>query len=298
LKLAYQLPYQWQALLDFMRPRAIPGVEEIGQDRYRRTLRVDGIAGHLEVQPLPGENQLWLTVSPNLAGQLPQITARVRRVFGLDVDPGVVAGHLSQDPLLSPILQAYPGLRLPGTWDGFEIAVRAILGQQISVQAASTLAGRLVAAYGEPFNETGQGGLRSLFPRPEQLAGASLLEVGMPAKRRETIRSLAAAVAAGQVDFSMPAGLDNFVASLISLPGIGPWTAHYIALRLGAPDAFPSGDLGLRRAVSLPGTTLISEKDLLRMAERWRPWRAYAAIYLWMMHSTSLNTHLTGLGDL
>jgi 3-methyladenine DNA glycosylase/8-oxoguanine DNA glycosylase len=287
--LPYLPPYDWDSLAAFFAARVLPGVEQAGAQDYLRTIRIDGKTGLLEVRPLPGQNLLALRVSPQFAAGaagLASIAGRVRRMFDLDANPDLIAHHLGQDARLAPLLAAYPGLRLPGAWDGFELAVRAVLGQQISVRAATSLSGKLTQAYGEPLGvPSAAGGPRLLFPRPEVLAEASLAELGMPASRRETIRRLASAVAGGRLDFSLSAGLDDFVAAFTQLPGIGPWTAHYVALRLGAGDAFPSGDLGVRRGASAPGTDLISQKNLLAQAEAWRPFRAYAVMYLWKSYS-------------
>jgi AraC family transcriptional regulator of adaptative response / DNA-3-methyladenine glycosylase II len=281
LRLDYQPPFDWASLLGFFRPRAIPGVEEVESGMYRRSLHLDGRAGLLEVRHLPAENQVQVDIAQALVGSLPMIVTRVRCMLDLDSDPAPIARHLSCDPELLPLVRAYPGLRVPGAFDGFEIAVRAILGQQVSVAAASTLAGRLVQQYGEPLDATGGEGVSRLFPRPEVLAEASLEKIGMPGKRRDTIRALAAALVQGKIELSVQNGLEDFIERLLELPGIGPWTAHYLALRLGEPDAFPSGDLGLRRAMTAEGEPLISEKRLLQRSLAWRPWRSYAAVYLW-----------------
>jgi AraC family transcriptional regulator of adaptative response / DNA-3-methyladenine glycosylase II len=242
---------------------------------------LNGIAGIVEVRPVQGKNQLSLRISPGVSGHLMQIVARVRRMFDLGADPEGINLHLSQDPFLQPLVQSNPGLRVPGAWDGFEVAVRAILGQQISVPAARTLADRLVKAYGEPISGYEQTGLRRVFPKPESLAGSSLVEIGMPVKRKETIRSLAQAVIEGEIDLTVSAGLEEFAKDLLRIPGIGDWTSQYIALRLSEPDAFPAGDLGLLQAATEPVEPLITEKNLLQRAETWRPWRAYAAVHLW-----------------
>jgi 3-methyladenine DNA glycosylase/8-oxoguanine DNA glycosylase len=256
-------------------------VEEVEPAYYRRTIRLDGQIGFLEVYPMPDRHLLRLRVSPELSGSLMQVVARVRRMFDLGADPEIIELQLSRDPYLLPLLNSRSGLRVPGAWDGFEVAVRAILGQQISVQAANTLAGRLVEAYGQQVSESGYSQLTHVFPTAGVLQGASLTEVGLPENRRETIRRLAQSVVEGRVDFSAAQGLEDFAARMVQLPGIGSWTAQYIALRMSEPDAFPASDLGLRRAVTRPGEPLISEKGLLRRAEAWRPWRAYAAVHLW-----------------
>ncbi len=285
LRLGYRPPFDWASLLEFFRSDAVPGVETVDSQCYRRSIALDGQAGLLEVQPVPGEHQLCMRVSSNLTGSLAPIVARVRRMFDLGADPEIISEQLGQDPALRPFLAAYPGLRVPGAWDGFEMAVRAILGQQVSITAAATLAGRLAQVYGEPFgdpsNEINPVGINRLFPWPEALAYANLEAPGMPAKRWEAIRGLAAAAADRQVDFSAARGLDDLVGNLVRHPGIGPWTAHYLALRLGEPDAFPGGDLALRRAASDLDGAAYSEKTLTARSAMWRPWRSYAAMYLW-----------------
>jgi AraC family transcriptional regulator, regulatory protein of adaptative response / DNA-3-methyladenine glycosylase II len=281
LKLSYRPPYDWDSIIEFFKARAIPGVEEVEPGCYRRSIRLDGQSGILEVRPIPGRHLLRLRVSPELSSSLMQVVARIRRMFDLGADPEIIELHLSKDPHLLPLVNSRPGLRVPGAWDGFEVAIRAILGQQISVPAATTLAGRLVEAYGEQMNDLGQAGISRIFPAAEALQDASLAEVGLPANRRETIRCLAKSVVDERVDFAVSNGLEDFVDALIHLPGIGSWTAQYIALRLSEPDAFPVGDLGLRRAATEQGEPPISEKSLLQCAEAWRPWRAYAAVHLW-----------------
>jgi AraC family transcriptional regulator of adaptative response / DNA-3-methyladenine glycosylase II len=206
---------------------------------------------------------------------------RVQRLFDLKAVPEAIAGHLGADPALAEALQHAPGLRLPGAWDGFELAVRAILGQQISVKAATSLSGRVAQAYGEPLcAETSD--LRYLFPTPDRLAEAPLTGLGLMPKRAETIRALARAIVQGELALHTAANLDEAVAQLVAIPGIGAWTAHYIAMRaLGEPDAFPAGDLILRRAATLVPEPPLTEVQLRQRAEAWRPWRAYAAMLLW-----------------
>jgi AraC family transcriptional regulator of adaptative response / DNA-3-methyladenine glycosylase II len=212
------------------------------------------------------------------------VIARVRRVFDLAADPAVIEAHLSEDPDLAPLVAARPGLRAPGAWDGFELAVRAVLGQQISVVAARNLAGRLAETYGEPLDEDAAraSGLRRFFPEPEALALADVETLAMPRARGRALVGLAAAAAADPELFGMRRSLDEAVAALRALPGIGEWTAQYIAMRaLREPDAFPSADIGLMRALESPGGVRPTAVELLARAERWRPWRAYAASHLW-----------------
>lgn len=267
LELRYRPPFDWAALLGFLAGRAIGGVEHVEGDIYRRTIVTGRGPGWIEVRPA-GATALALSIHCPDSGELLTIASRVRRLFDLDADPQAIAGHLRPDALLGPLLKARPGLRVPGAWDGFELGVRTILGQQVSVAGASTLAARLVQKLGQPvaFDATG---LTHTFPSPAEVAEADLA-TGMPASRAETIREFARAVASGHVTFDAAVDSLAFQEKLQSLAGIGPWTAQYIAMRaLSDPDAFPAGDLVLRRACREVDT------------EPWRPWRAYAAMHIW-----------------
>ncbi|MBX5481768.1 MAG: DNA-3-methyladenine glycosylase 2 family protein [Myxococcaceae bacterium] len=280
LRLALRPPYDWDALLSFLAPRAIPGVEHIDAGVYRRTF--DG--GWLQVRPDEG-HALVLTVTPTrpLRGELMAITRRIRRMFDLNADPLAIAAVLSADPLLAPSVRARPGLRVPGAWDPFETCVRAILGQQVSVRAATTLSGRLVERFGTQI-DGGPLGLTHHFPTPAKLERAAIESIGVPRARAECIRAIARA--AGTL--SEPAGsLDALIARLTALPGIGPWTAHYLAMRVfREPDAFPSGDLVLRKAAQTS-----TPRALEARAESWRPWRAYAAMHLWAPFTQPESNH-------
>jgi len=283
VKLGYRPPYDWEAILSFLRARAIPGIEVVSSGRYARTIAIGDERGVLVVEPAE-RNCLQATVRfPNLKN-LPAIIARVRRVFDLAADPLAIGAHLSQDPVLTPLVAARPGLRVPGAWDGFELAVRAILGQQITVPAATMLAGKLVLSYGEKIDGPAalDKGLTHVFPTPQQLVGADLAAIGMPKARRIALSSLAAAVVADPLIFGPRRSLEEAVVQLRSLAGIGEWTAQYIAMReLREPDAFPAADIGLMRAMSDGSGVRPSPAELLAHAERWRPWRAYAALHLW-----------------
>jgi AraC family transcriptional regulator of adaptative response / DNA-3-methyladenine glycosylase II len=205
-------------------------------------------------------------------------------VFDLAADPDTIGAHLSLDPVLAPLVAARPGLRVPGAWDGFELAVRAIFGQQITVPAATKLLGKLVQAHGVPLPATAKEaeGLSHLFPSPARVAGADIAALGMPNARAAAVTSLARAIADDPVIFSRGASLEEAIAKLRSLPGIGEWTAQYIAMReLREPDAFPAADIGLMRAMATADGRRPSPAELLMRAERWRPWRAYAASHLW-----------------
>jgi len=202
-------------------------------------------------------------------------------MFDLDAEPQTIAAALSTHPRLRALLERRPGLRLPGSWDGFEIAARAVIGQQVSVAAARTMAARLAQRHGEPLALSGADGLTQLFPRPEALADADFAGIGFTQARAQALRTVARAVLDGAVDFRSDSTLEDFVARWTALPGIGPWTAHYIAMRaLGHPDAFPADDLVLQRAVANDGSRL-SARALGAQAEAWRPWRSYAVVQLW-----------------
>jgi AraC family transcriptional regulator of adaptative response / DNA-3-methyladenine glycosylase II len=285
LLLSYAPPYDWPAMIGFLAARAIPGVEVVESDRYRRTVELDGCQGTVEVSPAPGRDALAVTIRFRNVRALPAIVGRVRRVFDLAADVARIAAQLAEDPSLAPLVAARPGLRVPGAWDGFELAVRAILGQQITVTAARRLAGRLVAAHGEHLTagpEPADPGLTSLFPRPERLAAADLGSLGMPRARAAALSALAAAAAADPRLFHPQQDLAAAVTRLRGLPGIGEWTAQYVAMRaLREPDAFPAADIGLLRALRGADGRRPTPAALLARAEAWRPWRAYAAQYLW-----------------
>jgi AraC family transcriptional regulator, regulatory protein of adaptative response / DNA-3-methyladenine glycosylase II len=283
VKLGYRPPYDWGAILSFLRARAIPGVEAVSSGRYARTIAIGDKHGLLIVEPAERSCLKAIVRFPNLRN-LPAIIARVRRFFDLAADPLAIDAHLSQDPVLAPLVAARPGLRVPGAWDGFELAVRAILGQQITVPAAARLLGKLVLSYGEKIADRValDQRLRHVFPTPQQLAGTDLSAIGMPQARRTALSALAAAVVADPLIFGPRRSLEEAIAQLRSLEGIGEWTAQYIAMReLREPDAFPAADIGLMRVMSDESGVRPSPAELLARAERWRPWRAYAALHLW-----------------
>jgi AraC family transcriptional regulator of adaptative response / DNA-3-methyladenine glycosylase II len=293
VKLAYRSPYDFGAMLEFLASRAIPGVEKVEAGRYARTIALGEHHGVLTVEQGMRDSLNVGVHFPRLEA-LASIIARVRRVFDLATDPQLICAHLSQDELLAPLVAARPGLRVPGGWDGFELAMRAILGQQITVPAASGLAGKLVRAYGTPLSESFAStveGLTHVFPRPERLIGTDLGALGMPSSRARALSSLAAAVAADPAIFGPSRGLEEAIAKLRSLSGIGEWTAQYIAMReLREPDAFPAADIGLMRALAGPDGRRPTPAELLARAQGWRPWRAYAALHLWFHDSHTLGT--------
>ena len=273
--LTYRPPLDWDALLGFLAPRAIPGVEEVRDGCYRRTLMADGRPSLLEVEPRPRT----CSVEVRLTYADPaRVAYRVRRLMDLDAEPALIDGHLGRDPVLATIVTARPGLRSPGAFDVFELTIRAILGQQVSVAAATTLSGRLVALAGTPLL-TPSGGLTHVFPLPADLAAADLGRLGVPGRRAETLQLLSKAVAEGELRLEAEPAAAS--AALLAMPGIGPWTVSYVAMRgMGDTDAFPAADLGLRRAAAAIGLP-DDPAQLTTRAERWRPWRSYAVHHLW-----------------
>ncbi|MEX2964539.1 AlkA N-terminal domain-containing protein [Microbulbifer sp. TYP-18] len=280
LYLDYRPPLDWQQLLAFFRARAVTGVEQVEGDAYLRSFAMDGCRGVVRVSNDAARHRLVVEIGgPEGGTNLYELNQRLRRLFDLDADSEQVRSVLGGDPLLARQLKLAPGLRLPGAWDPFENALRAILGQQISVAAATTLAGRLAARYGESFVDDA-GVERRLFPGAEQLARADFAGLGLTRRRADTLRSFVAATVAGRLNFTH-ASLEEWCAQVTALPGIGHWTAQYIAMRgLSMPDAFPSTDLGILQALGSAGEKA-KPKEALARAERWRPWRAYGAILLW-----------------
>jgi AraC family transcriptional regulator of adaptative response / DNA-3-methyladenine glycosylase II len=277
LRLAFRPPYDLEAALAFLGARAIPGIERVEASAYARTIAAASGPAAVRLCGVPGRNELLLLVHGAPATALLAITSHARRVFDLGADPAAVAAVLRKDPLLAPLVRRRPGLRVPGAWDPFECAVRAILGQQVSVAAARTLAARLVERAGVSL-ERPIDGLSRVFPSPRALAGANLSGLGLTAARARTIAALARAVADGRLDLG--GSPDAVRAALVEISGVGAWTAEYVALRaLGEPDAFPTADLVLRRAAG--GSRALAERELAARAEAWRPWRGYAAFHLW-----------------
>ncbi len=279
LELDYHPPLAWPRSLKFLADRAIPGVESVESNRYSRAAIIGECRGWINVEPADRENALRVEISRSLAQALPPLLARIRNLFDLDAQPQLIEAQLRQDLRLCQIVKRQSGLRLPGAFDGFEMAVRAVLGQQIRVRAARTLAGRMTESFGDPI-ETPNPNLNRLPVNAKRLAqadAADLTRRGLTRSRAECLLALARAVAAGDLKLEPGVDVESTIERLTQLPGIGDWTAQYIAMRaLRWPDAFPYSDLGLRKAL---GET--SSKRILEIAESWRPWRAYALMHLW-----------------
>jgi AraC family transcriptional regulator of adaptative response / DNA-3-methyladenine glycosylase II len=279
LTLAYRPPYAWRHVLRFLADRATPGVEAVENGAYLRTAAIGNIQGWFKVEPIAGRNAISVELATSLLHVLPAVLARVKHLFDLSARPDVIAQCLASHAMLRAAVRRVPGLRVPGAFDGFELAVRAVVGQQISVRAATTIAGRLAATYGEPI-ETPFSALTRLAPTPERLAktrAASLAKLGLRSSVAGSIRALSSAMVKNRLRVEPGCDPQAAIDALQACAGIGPWTAQYVAMRaLRWPDAFPEGDLGLLKA---SGAT--SARGLRDAAEAWRPWRAYAAMYLW-----------------
>jgi AraC family transcriptional regulator, regulatory protein of adaptative response / DNA-3-methyladenine glycosylase II len=280
----YRPPYDWEWLLGFLTMRAIPGIERVVDGSYMRSLRAGTHTGWFRVRSSGRHaSAVEVEISDSLVPALLPVRAAVRRLFDLDAEPATLSQHFAADAIIGPLVRRRPGLRLPGAVDGFELAVRGVLGQQISVAAARTLAGRLHTAYGEPLEDAD--GIDRLAAVPARLARAdpeAISRLGMPLSRACTIVRLAQSVASGAISFAPTADIAGAISALQRVPGIGPWTAEYIAMRgYQWPDAFPATDLGIRNA--------LRGHDAAAVSEAWRPWRAYAAIHLWNSLSSNPN---------
>jgi AraC family transcriptional regulator of adaptative response / DNA-3-methyladenine glycosylase II len=280
--LSYRPPYDWASMIGFLQARAVEGVEVVTADSYRRVITFDGAIGSIEVTHAPEQSALSVTVRFPRLNVLPVIIARVRRQFDLGAEPAAIAAALSCDPILAPLVKSRPGLRVPGAWDGFEIAVRAVLGQQITVKAATRLAGRLVAALEDLTAERiGVPGLTHAFPPPDRFEVEVLAGLGMPRPRAVALAAIAGAARRDTRLFDPRRDLAEAVARLRELDGVGEWTAQYIAMRaMGESDAFLASDIGVLRALASAGQRP-KAAEVARRAEAWRPWRAYAMLHLW-----------------
>ncbi|BAC91550.1 AlkA N-terminal domain-containing protein [Gloeobacter violaceus] len=295
LRLGYRKPFNWSAFLAFLAPRAIRGVEAVTGETYRRSLRAADGAALVTVTDDPQAGVLVARVQSDRVAALSAVAARLRRFFDLDADPAAIAAVLGADPLLAPLLETVPGRRIPGTMDSFELAVRAIVGQQVSVTGARTIVGRIAERWGEPLDlhlgALPPDGPLLLFPQVQALVNAPLEDVGVMPARARAIRALAAALVEDPELLNPAPPPARTVARLLQLPGIGPWTAQYVAIRaLGDPDAFPAGDLGLLKATS-SGRPHLTPRALELRSQAWRPWRAYAAIHLWASQAATTDKH-------
>ncbi len=280
-RLAYRAPFATDTLLSFLGARAVPGIEEVRDGTYVRSVR--GPGGVAILAFTPRSDHVAVRVSGKGSLDLDDLRARSRRAFDLDADPVAIDETLAADPAMTPLVDRVPGIRVPGTFDGFELLLRAIFGQQVSVAGARTSLGRLVMTAGAPLDRP-SGGITRLFPTPERVAELPPEAFGMPRARAQTIRRVADLVARNELDLSGASSSEEALERLGDVPGIGPWTLAYVAMRaLRDPDAFMPGDLGVRKGFESLGLES-TQKAMVTRAERWRPWRAYAVIHLWHTH--------------
>jgi AraC family transcriptional regulator, regulatory protein of adaptative response / DNA-3-methyladenine glycosylase II len=281
LTLSYRPSFNWERMLGFFELRAIPGVESVAGNAYHRTIRINATTGAISVTHSPKGNALLLTVALSDSRDLMSIAERVRRMFDLDANMTTIQDVLAADAVLEAAMAKHPGVRLPGTWDPFEAGIRAVVGQQVSVRGACTVLGRITARVGQQSESTDHPELTYFFPTAQELNACDLRGIGMPEMRARTIKALAEEVDSRRLSFVVKGSLSNFIEQLIRIPGIGEWTAHYIAMRgMGEPDAFPATDLGIIKAMR-QGDKRPTPQQIRQIAQKWRPWRAYAAMYLW-----------------
>ncbi|MBW1890686.1 MAG: DNA-3-methyladenine glycosylase 2 family protein [Deltaproteobacteria bacterium] len=281
LSLSFKPPFNFRQLTGFLKFRAIPGVEFAGDDIYSRSIEIDGKAGVFTVTCNRARSAVTVEARFPDPNTLPVIAEAVKNIFDLDAPVKTIDGHLKKDRFMGSMVSQNPGIRVPGSFNGFELCIRAIIGQQISVKGATTIIGRIAANYGKKLNRPNDFSLKYLFPTPEKLAAADFESIGLTRVRIATIQLLSTAVLENRINFnpsSDPAVLKN---ALVRIKGIGEWTAQYVLMRtVKYPDAFPCSDLGLLKAAS-PNETPIPEKRLKEMSIPWKPWRAYAAMHLW-----------------
>ena len=281
LTLPYRPPFDWRHMLGFFEQRAIPGVEFVEGGAYHRTIRINETTGAISVTHPATRNALRLKVALSDSRDLMSIVERVRRMFDLDANMAAIHEVLAADPMLERSVAKHPGVRLPGAWDPFEAAIRAVVGQQVSVKGARTTLGRIAAKTGPRYESADYPELTRFFPTAHELNACDPGGLGMPEKRVRTIQALAKEVDGKRLAFVVKGSLSDFIEQLTRIPGIGDWTAQYIAMRaMGEPDAFPAGDLGIIKALR-QGDQRLTLPQIRQIAEKWRPWRAYAAMRLW-----------------
>ena len=275
---SYRRPFDWQSHLAYLAYRSIPGVEIVTETTYARTISMAERLGHFIVEFEPGSNRVNIDIRYSEPQLFSQIIEKIKSIFDLCADSEHIDKFLAKDKRLKPMVNQFPGLRVPGCWSGFEVAVRAVLGQQVTVKAASTLVSRICARYGQPYQSTIDG-LSYVFPEPEIIQWSNLDNMGIIGRRTEAIKGIAESVTSGQLVIDGSIDSKEFVDKICTIKGVGDWTALYIAMRaLNDPNAFPYSDLILRRSLTRKELT---PKQLLALSESWQPWRAYAVMLLW-----------------
>jgi AraC family transcriptional regulator of adaptative response / DNA-3-methyladenine glycosylase II len=279
VRLSYHPPFDWPRMLRFLRARSVKGVELVRDDAYLRTVRLGSHSGSISVRNEPDECALLVESTPSLAPVQAALLERLRHLFDLHARPDLISAHFAGDPVLASAVASRPGLRVPGAFDGFELAARAILGQQVTVQAATTIAGRFAAALGEPI-DTPHAELTHHSPEARRVADATIDEIaslGIIRTRARSLIAVAREMERGRLTLDAGADPSAAIAQLVRVPGIGPWTAHYIAMRaLKWADAFPKEDIALRNALGR-----VSARRAEQLSHPWRPWRSYATMHLW-----------------
>jgi DNA-3-methyladenine glycosylase II len=286
LELPFKAPFDWPRILRFFGGRSTPGVEAVEDGVWHRAIDWDGDSGVLNVRKHPKKHCIVATIDGAASRHADALAAPIARMFDLHADPKAIGASLAADPWLAPLVAAVPGLRVPGAWSAFELVVRAIVGQQVSVKAGTTIIGRIVQRAGERIEGHPHETTAWRFPTPAALAAADLEKIGMPGKRIEALQGFARAVASGEVPVdavgSAPVDVARLRASLLALPGIGPWTVEYVAMRAWRDaDAWPAYDLVLMQSIALRDPALVRPHQQRVRTDAWRPWRAYAAMHLW-----------------
>ncbi|CAG4902471.1 DNA-3-methyladenine glycosylase family protein [Paraburkholderia saeva] len=284
LELPFKPPFDWPRVLRFFAGRATPGVEAVEEGAYRRAIEWAGDSGTLTVCLHPKKRCIVAGLEGAVGQHAEALATPIGRMFDLRADPAAIRAHFADDPWLAPLVEAAPGLRVPGAWSGFELVVRAIVGQQVSVKAATTIIGRLVQRAGLRIEGHAYESTAWRFPTPAALASVDLAQIGMPGKRIAALQGFAQAVASGAVPVDDAAIVDPVAmrAALLALPGIGPWTVEYVAMRAWRDaDAWPALDLVLMQAIAARDPALVRPAQQRARTEAWRPWRAYAAMHLW-----------------
>ena len=276
-RLSYTAPLDWPRLLRFLSARSVTGVESVHEDAYLRTVRIGDRTGWIRVRDVRAEHALAVEIAPALMTVIDPLSERLGNLFDVHARPDIIGTHFARDPILGAAVSLRPGLRVPGAFDGFELAVRAILGQQITVKAATTIAGRFAATFGEAI-ETPHAALTHFSPTALRVASATVDEIaslGIIQTRARSILAIATEMESGRLVLEPGAHPDAVIAQLVALPGIGPWTAHYIAMRaLRWADAWPTGDIALRNALGY-----VTSKRADELSQPWRPWRSYATLH-------------------
>jgi DNA-3-methyladenine glycosylase II len=296
LELPFKRPFDWTRMLGFIGGRASAGVESVDDGVYRRAIEWRGADGTIEARPHERKHRLIVTVDGDASRHAGELAEPLARMFDLNADPREIARVLGADPLLAPLIEAAPGLRVPGAWSGFELVVRTIVGQQVSVKGASTIMNRITQRAGRRIEGHPHEGTAWRFPTPAELAAADLEKIGMPTRRIEAVQRFAQAVASGALPLDTP-GADHaqLKRDLLAMPGIGPWTVGYVAMRaLRDPDAWPDADLVLMQAIAARDPAALKPAQQRARTEAWRPWRAYAAMHLW--NGVAMETGRSGGG--